>query len=439
MENNNIINNLKNNIKNDKKSFYCNGSIELIDNKLKIFFIDKEKKTNHIILPHEIQSKIKLLINSSEVAKFGQGDKTVEDVSYRYAYQMCPEIFSLDNKLDIYKMGILNEIQQILKYDVNVKDIYADLYCLNIYEKKSFFKSHIDTPKSDKMFGSLVISLPSNFTGGILKIKHNNESKEFDLSINNNTEIKWVAFYSDCEHEISEVFSGYRITLTYNLYIRENKNYEEQYKYIDVTKIELYNTLKTIKENENTIKKLGFIMEHKYPNLIKFSENTNFIKILKGLDLKLFLICKKLNLEINFKGIIDIKDYVEYYSEDYKISKIIKDVFFQEYYDSDSENSYDSIYSNNNTIPDNILLTTNDLTVNGGGQYCDEGYNDIKDFLENVKLSGAEYDKDITWITKPKNWIQSTSYMTYGNEAETKYHYVTGAFVIDIENSKNNN
>lgn len=30
--------------------------------------------------------------------------------------------------------------------------------------------------------------------------------------------IHWAAFYGDCEHEVLEVTSGYRITLAYNLY-----------------------------------------------------------------------------------------------------------------------------------------------------------------------------------------------------------------------------
>lgn len=30
--------------------------------------------------------------------------------------------------------------------------------------------------------------------------------------------IRWAAFYSDCEHEVLEVRSGHRVTLTYNLY-----------------------------------------------------------------------------------------------------------------------------------------------------------------------------------------------------------------------------
>jgi hypothetical protein len=30
--------------------------------------------------------------------------------------------------------------------------------------------------------------------------------------------VRWTAFYSDCLHEVEPVTSGYRVTLTYNLY-----------------------------------------------------------------------------------------------------------------------------------------------------------------------------------------------------------------------------
>lgn len=53
-------------------------------------------------------------------------------------------------------------------------------------------------------------------------VRHNNTSKNLDWSQSDphsgEMKIKWAAFYSDCEHEVLEVQSGYRITLTYNLY-----------------------------------------------------------------------------------------------------------------------------------------------------------------------------------------------------------------------------
>jgi hypothetical protein len=57
--------------------------------------------------------------------------------------------------------------------------------------------------------------------GGQLRVSHNGHSTSFDWSNDSNT-VQWAAFYSDCEHEVLEVKSGHRITLTYNLYVTEH-------------------------------------------------------------------------------------------------------------------------------------------------------------------------------------------------------------------------
>lgn len=46
--------------------------------------------------------------------------------------------------------------------------VKANLYKLLIYNKGSFFLSHKDTEKEDKMFGTLVVNLPSSHLGGDL-------------------------------------------------------------------------------------------------------------------------------------------------------------------------------------------------------------------------------------------------------------------------------
>ena len=47
---------------------------------------------------------------------------------------------------------------------------------------------------------------------------HQGQETICDWSAEKGEAIKWAAFYSDCEHEVLEVISGHRITLTYNLY-----------------------------------------------------------------------------------------------------------------------------------------------------------------------------------------------------------------------------
>ncbi len=71
------------------------------------------------------------------------------------------------------------------------------------------------------MFGTLVIQLPSNYTGGQLVVYHQSKSKKFDFSGPVGcTDTHYAAFYADCQHEIEPVTKGYRLCLVYNLVCR---------------------------------------------------------------------------------------------------------------------------------------------------------------------------------------------------------------------------
>jgi hypothetical protein len=88
--------------------------------------------------------------------------------------------------------------------------------------KGSFFKAHVDTPRSENMFGSLVIVYPTPHEGGALFLRHRGHEWIFDsgreLAAVREPSIGYVAFFSDVEHEVGHVKSGHRVTLTYNLY-----------------------------------------------------------------------------------------------------------------------------------------------------------------------------------------------------------------------------
>jgi hypothetical protein len=64
-----------------------------------------------------------------------------------------------------------------------------------------------------------VVCLPCEHEGGQLVVRHQDQDTTFDWSGSSN-DIKWAAFFSDCEHEVLKVTSGHRLTLTYNLYVR---------------------------------------------------------------------------------------------------------------------------------------------------------------------------------------------------------------------------
>ena len=50
--------------------------------------------------------------------------------------------------------------------------VSADLYKVLVYDRGGFFLTHRDTEKADGMFGTLVVTLPSTYRGGALRIRH---------------------------------------------------------------------------------------------------------------------------------------------------------------------------------------------------------------------------------------------------------------------------
>lgn len=83
--------------------------------------------------------------------------------------------------------------------------------------------------------------------GGQLTVNNNGAASEnviFVWSTTDNAapaEIKWAAFYSDCEHEAHEVISGHRVTLTYNLYLtRDAGHLAGASPVLDSTQLPLY-------------------------------------------------------------------------------------------------------------------------------------------------------------------------------------------------------
>lgn len=90
----------------------------------------------------------------------------------------------------------------------------AELHNLLVYGPGQFFATHQDSEKQEGMIGTLVITLPSEFSGGEFIVSHQGEEIESRGSENR---LGFMAFYADCIHEVRPVKQGYRVVLTYNL------------------------------------------------------------------------------------------------------------------------------------------------------------------------------------------------------------------------------
>ena len=67
------------------------------------------------------------------------------------------------------------------------------------------------------MFATVVILLPSPYTGGQVHVSHASSAKILDMSATSLLSTSILAWYTDVRHEVKPITSGYRLALSYNL------------------------------------------------------------------------------------------------------------------------------------------------------------------------------------------------------------------------------
>ena len=243
-----------------------------------------------IRFPCEDESSIQEFVDACAVASFGVGEKEVTDLSYRNALKLEPE--KIVTSFQLCDTLVLNEVQRLLV--PQVRDLVrAQLYKLNVYGPGGHFKAHVDTPRGQEMFGSLVVCLPSRFTGGALSVRHQSKELVCDgWSSNPAQKIQWAAFFSDVEHEVLPVADGYRVTLTYNLYHSE--------KIGNATQSPFYKELAAALGDPHFMREggvLGFACRHKYV-LTDLNSVESSPLLLKGADYDVYAAAKSLGLSV---------------------------------------------------------------------------------------------------------------------------------------------
>lgn len=147
-------------------------------------------------------------------ARYGLREQTLLDANVRDTWEIPPDRVTVDERQ--WRQTLLPMLD-ILRSELGLApdcELSAELHSMLVYEPGQFFRRHQDSEKADGMIGTLVVTLPSAFTGGELVIEQQG-TKVTDQG--SPEELSFVAFYGDCEHEVLPVTDGFRITLTYNL------------------------------------------------------------------------------------------------------------------------------------------------------------------------------------------------------------------------------
>ncbi len=167
-----------------------------------------------------------------------------------------------------------------------------------LYKKGGHFLKHKDTERVRNMFGTLIIQLPSVYTGGELVVYNGKSKTVFDFgqkSGESQYHMHYAAHYADLEHEILTVTSGYRLVLTYNLcWTHTPIAYPRNENRI----VRLKSLLK--KFNQETLgENLAILLEHEYT---ENSFSSSGIKALKGIDSTRFNLLNDANNELPYEN-----------------------------------------------------------------------------------------------------------------------------------------
>ncbi|KIO16770.1 hypothetical protein M407DRAFT_85632, partial [Tulasnella calospora MUT 4182] len=151
-------------------------------------------------------------------APFGKGERTIVDKSVRDTWELSASKIRFENPDWRKWIGtVMKSVCDALGVDTAQSKPYCDLYKLLLYETGSHFLPHQDSEKSDGMFATLVIILPSQFTGGAVHLSHGGDSVCINTSSRSLSSTSVLAWYSDVTHAIQPVTSGYRLALAYNI------------------------------------------------------------------------------------------------------------------------------------------------------------------------------------------------------------------------------
>ncbi|KAE8374846.1 hypothetical protein BDV26DRAFT_269247 [Aspergillus bertholletiae] len=408
-------------------SFACGGAIPIsttdisddsnilpISPPVKIYWsLRDDMNAKKVVLPLDHTSAdsspaaLQDLVSDCSPATFGRGSEDILDTSYRQAGKMEPAKFTATFHPADFR--IITLIERILLPSVSTdtenslrgRSISAELYKLNVYSGPSgLFQSHVDTPRSIRQVGSLVVCLPAAFKGGNLLVRHQDKEVDFDWAPRSATAIQWAAFYSDCSHEIKRVTEGERLTLTYNLYVKEPEHVST---FIPTSSVEpwtlpIYSQLDALFHNPQFFPNggvIGIYCAHAYAHTSEDAE-INVPRTLKGSDLVFYAVFKALGAKLKIRPVLD--RYGDYYEDDDREPQggdLVGDTLHS-YQNSGASTEYD---------PWNQIV-------------CNE-------------WPHRRFPR-ITWLTSQKHWEEALSFIAYGNEPSVGISYSAAAILAKV-------
>lgn len=112
------------------------------------------------------------LCGTARPARYGRREQTLLDPNVRDTWEVPRDRVTIDR--DRWQ-ATLTPVLDAMRTDLGLPPgsaLSAEFHSMLVYETGQFFRPHQDSEKADGMIGTLVVTLPSTFTGGDLVIEH---------------------------------------------------------------------------------------------------------------------------------------------------------------------------------------------------------------------------------------------------------------------------
>ena len=236
------------------------------------------------------------------------------------------------------------------------------------------------------MFGTLVIQLPSDYSGGKLIVYHHGKKSEFDYSGPDCCgNCYFTSFYADCQHEIEKVTKGYRSCLIYNLMYQ---GLDECPTPID-NQAQVSATVSAMKqwqedvESSNCPETMTYLLEHKY------CEASLSFRLLKNGDRAVADLLAQAKAKVDFDVYVGHIKFTEHWAADYYRGQ------FEEIECCDESVSAKHLKSSDGerTIAEIDIYMSSFVPEN----FFDAIDPDEKEYKEATGNEGATIDKQYNW------------------------------------------
>ncbi|KAJ6463616.1 hypothetical protein C8R47DRAFT_1026618 [Mycena vitilis] len=414
------------------------GGVHAVDAKdLVIYYdVDGEKYPRRIDLSKATAEELKELADACQKATFGVNQTDTLDETYRKAGKLDLDKFA--TRLDVSASGLLEAITPDIMQGQTVeagKYVRADMYKLNVYGPGSFFKAHRDTPRGEDMIGSLVVVFPTDHAGGELKLEHAGTTWTFDSAAQCSTPpdpaVAYVAFYSDVTHTVEPVRSGYRVTLTYNLFLADRANgtgTAAPTRAVPPPEQAFENALRTLLADPAFLPTGGFLgygLAHQYPMPRAGGPLGGVLRILKGGDARIRTVSERLGLSTSVKILYDSGQASYYSGEDVIADKVLNT---EDVYDEGDGELREAIRR------EGVVLQRDAERVKEVARGKDDYDMEDEDSEEDEPAASTRGKAvPVHWVTKitQLNRVGST-YVAYGNEASIAHAYGNAALFVHV-------